>query len=296
MARGSYSSSSHSQSSSRKVCSPNKFSFMSGCMSWSMALAIIAICALLIVCFLIMSNRNNSYNRHPKRLKSTNIIEESRNNNAITINGKNPNTQSIFDIDRITDKFEGTDPMSNEHDGTGTPTSDRIKYDINVNIRDVNPERPNNNMISYAQYDANKNIERIINPILPPERSYKNTYGVPINIPSRGPNLSYQQVGILYKENIENPDKISGNNSDSNILPLFGRPTFNGSRNWNYYTSSDKFQNVKLPITIDGRKCTADLGCKELMNSDMISIPSYNGRFRVEIYDYDAPSYIPFIY
>ena len=83
MARGSYSSSSHSQSSSRKVCSPNKFSFMSGCMSWSMALAIIAICALLIVCFLIMSNRNTLYNHHPKRLKSTNIIVESRNNNAI---------------------------------------------------------------------------------------------------------------------------------------------------------------------------------------------------------------------
>ena len=29
-----------------------------------------------------------------------------------------------------------------------------------------------------------KNIERIINPILPPERSYQNTYGTPINIPS----------------------------------------------------------------------------------------------------------------
>ena len=273
-------------SSSRKVCPVNKFSFMSGCMSWATALALMALGALLVVCFLIMSNRNNSYGR-PKGLKNTNIIEESRMNNS-------SKSQPIFD--RISDKFEGIDPMSNEHDGTGTPTSDRIKYDINVNIRDVNPERPNNNMLSYAQYDANKNIERIINPILPPERSYQNTYGVPINIPSRGPNLSYQQVGILYKENIENTDKMPGNNTDSNILPLFGRPTFNGSKNWNYYTSSDKFQNFKLPINIDGRKCTSDLGCKELMNGDMISIPSYNGRFRVEIYDYDSPSYIPFIY
>ena len=285
-------------SSSRKVCPPNKFGFMTGCMSWSTALAIIALFALLTVCFLIMANHHNLYSKPiTKNIKKINIIEEQKKmSNRITFNGINANTESESNFDRVGEKFEGIDPMGNEHDGTGTPTSNRIKYDINVNIRDLNPERPNHNMISYAQYDANKNIERIINPILPPERSYQNTYGIPINIPSRGPNLSYQQVGILYKENIENTDKMPGNNTDSNILPLFGRPTFNGSKNWNYYTSSDKFQNFKLPINIDGRKCTADIGCKELMNGDMISIPSYNGRFRVEIYDYDAPSYIPYVY
>jgi len=277
-----------SLSSSRKTCPANKFNFMSGCMSWSSALAFIALGALLLVCFLIMSNR------HQKGLKNTNIIEE--NKNMITINGKNLDDQDQFLFDRVGEKYEGTDKMRSEHDGTGTPTSDRIKYDINVNIRDVNPERPNNNMISYAQYDANKNMERIINPLLPPERSYQNTYGVPINIPSRGPNLSYQQIGILYKENIENTEKMPGNNNDSNILPLFGRPTFNGSNKWNYYTSSDKFQNFKLPIKIDGRKCDDDLGCNELRDNDMISIPSYNGSFRVEIYNYDKPSYIPYVY
>jgi hypothetical protein len=283
-----------SVSSSRKTCPANKFSFMSGCMSWTTGLALILLCVLLIVCFLIVvshSNKNNRYNKYNKN----DIIEEERNmNNSITINGKNPHSQITFD--RVGNKYEGTDPMHNEHDGTGTPISDRIKYDINVNIRDINPERPNNNMISYAQYDANKSMERIINPLLPPERSYQNTYGVPINIPSRGPNVSYQQVGILYKENIENPDKTPGNNSDSNILPLFGRPTYNGSNKWNYYTSSDKFQNFKLPITIDGRKCDSDLGCDELRDGDMISIPSYNGRFKVEIYNYDKPSYIPYVY
>ena len=280
-----------SLSTSRKVCPANKFSFMSGCMTWSNALLLITFGALIIICFLILSNRQ--YNRNRKH-KSTNIIEENISNNSITINGKHPNKQ--IDFERVNSKYEAMDPMNNEHDGTGTATSNRIKYDINVNIRDVNPERPNINAISYAEYDANKNIERIINPILPPERSYQNTYGVPINIPSRGPNISYQQVGILYKENIENTDKMPGNNTDSNILPLFGRPTFNGSNKWNYYTSSDKFQNFKLPITIDGRKCDDDLGCNELMNNDMISIPSYNGRFRVEIYNYDKPRYIPFVY
>ncbi len=236
--------------------------------------------------------------KYSKKYDKNNIIEEEQNmhmmNNVITVNGINPKNQIIFD--RVGNQFEGTDKMHSEHDGTGTPTSERIKYDINVNIRDVNPERPNNNMISYAQYDANKSMERIVNPLLPPERSYQNTYGVPINIPSRGPNVSYQQVGILYKENIENPEKMPGNNNDSNILPLFGRPTYNGSKKWNYYTSSDKYQNFKLPIKINGRKCDDDLGCDELRDGDMISIPSYNGRFKVEIYNYDKPSYIPYVY
>lgn len=278
--------SSLSSSASRKSCPPNKFNFMSGCMAWSTTLALMALGALLLVCCLIVSNR------YHKTLKDKNIIEE--NQNVITINGKNPQHQINFD--RISEKYEGTDKMSSEHDGTGTAVSSRIKYDINLNIRDANPEMPNRNMISYAQYDANKSMERIINPLLPPERSYQNTYGVPINIPSRGPNVSYQQVGILYKENVENTDKMPGNNNDSNILPLFGRPTYNGSNKWNYYTSSDKFQNFKLPIKIDGRKCDDDLGCNELRDGDMISIPSYNGRFRVEIYNYDKPSYIPYVY
>jgi len=288
MARGVSVSSSTSSSirGSRAICPPNKFNFMSGCMSWATALSLIALGALIVICFLIMSNR--SYGRHTQMIK---------NDLSVSANGQDRHKVSNpLSINRVDELYEANDMMRNPHDGTGTPTSERMQYDINVNIRDVNPERPNNNMISYAQYDANKSIERIVNPILPPERSYRNTYGTPINIPSRGPNMSYQQIGILYKENIDDPDKQPGNNNDSNILPLFGKPTFNGSRNWNYYTSSDKFQNFKLPINIDGRKCSADIGCKELMNGDMITIPSYNGRFKVEIYDYDVPSYIPFIY
>jgi hypothetical protein len=200
---------------------------------------------------------------------------------------------------RIGEIFEPNDTDNDPHEGTGTPVSERIKYDINihnVNIRDDNPEIPNRNRISSLQFESEKNMERIINPLLPPERSYSNTYGIPINIPSRGPLQSFQQIGILYKENIVDTDKLPGNNNDSNILPLFGRPTYNGSKRWNYYTSSDKFQNFKIPISRNGRKCSDDTGCDEIMNGEMITIPSYNGQFKVEIYDYDRPSYIPFVY
>jgi hypothetical protein len=195
------------------------------------------------------------------------------------------------------ERFEPNDTTDDGHNDTGTPSSERIAYPPpNPVIRDVVSYAQNPNVISYGRYQAAKNMERIINPLLPPERSYENTYGIPINIPSRGPFQAYQQVGILSKEEIANPDKIPGNNTDTNVLPLFGRPTYSGSNRWNYYTSSDKFQSVKLPINIDNRKCTDDLGCDELRDGDMVSIPSYNGRFRVEIYDFDKPRYIPVVY
>ena len=307
----------HSSSLSSKKCPPNKFSFFSGCVSWDSSLTCLLLGALLIICVIFMSSQQLPYG-----VTRSNIIEEKRNKAkklALTINGMNPsyitdsldnnnnthnthntnnthNTHNNHNIKRVNDLFEPNDVDSNPHEGTGTPISNKIKYDINVNIRDVNPERPNPNQVSYLQYEANKASERIINPLLPPERSYTNTYGTPINIPSRGPSQSYQQIGILYKETIANTEQQPGNNNESSILPLFGRPTFNGSKKWNYYTSSDKFHNFKIPITKDGRKCNDDFGCDEIMNGDMIDIPSYNGKFKVEIYSYDRPSYIPYVY
>ena len=300
-------SSSSSSSSSRKVCPNNKFSFLYGCISWSTSLTCFFLGALLVICILIMSTPHL-----PRGTKKGDIIEEERDiprNLELTVNGRhprNPRNQSTMRnnslnsiTSRIGEIFEPNDIDNNPHEGTGTPVSERIKYDINihnVNIRDDNPEIPNRNRISSLQFEAEKNMERIINPLLPPERSYSNTYGIPINIPSRGPLQSFQQIGILYKENIVDTDKLPGNNNDSNILPLFGRPTYNGSKRWNYYTSSDKFQNFKIPISRNGRKCSDDTGCDEIMNGEMITIPSYNGQFKVEIYDYDRPSYIPFVY
>ena len=120
--------------------------------------------------------------------------------------------------------------------------------------------------------------------------------GIPVNIQTHGTGMNYQQVGILTREHVADPDKMIGNNSEPTILPLFGRPIYFGSNKWSYYTTSDKFQAVKLPINIDNRKCTDDLGCDELRDGDMVTIPSYNGRFKVEIYDFDKPRYIPFVY
>ena len=279
------------QSGGGGTCPPNKFSLLSGCASWSAMLAVIALVAVLGIALMVTLNRKNM-------LINGKGVMMVRNNLSATAPNKNKLSENYDNviITRENERFQPRDTNDDGHDGTGTATSERIQYDINVNIRDVDSYRQNPNEISIGRYEAQKNMERIINPLLPPERSYVNTYGVPINIPSRGPFQAYQQVGILTKENIVDPDKLPGNNNESNILPLFGRPTYTGSNRWNYYTSSDKFQSVKLPINIDGRKCTDDLGCNELMDGDMVTIPSYNGRFKVEIYDFDKPRYIPYAY
>ena len=143
-------------------------------------------------------------------------------------------------------------------------------------------------------YLINKDYERVINPLLPPER--RNHYidpnsiqmvtpGVPINIPTRGYAGGVQQVGALYKEGSEEPV----------ILPLFGMPTYNGSNKWMYYTATDKFNQVKIPISNNNRECNLEYGCDELYDGDIINIPAYNGNFKVNKYNFDKPRYIPHI-
>lgn len=142
---------------------------------------------------------------------------------------------------------------------------------------------------------VNKERERLINPLLPPERSNVLTEaGLPIidspnsiNIHTRGYSGGYQQIGLLYKNN------DSPNDDSNNILPLFGRPTYVNSNKWNYYTSSDKFHSMKIPITIKGRRCTDEQGCNELYDGDMVIVPPYKNEFKVEIYGYDSPKYLP---
>jgi hypothetical protein len=146
----------------------------------------------------------------------------------------------------------------------------------------------------------NKDVELMRNPLLPPHRRNYHIesnpiMGVPINIQTRGYDGGYQQIGMLYKEGISDENMQPGNNNDTNILPLFGKPLYSNSSKWLYYTGSDKFNNIKIPITVNGKDCTDDYGCKELYNDDIVNIPAYNGNFKVKIYKFDKPRYIPYV-
>jgi hypothetical protein len=139
----------------------------------------------------------------------------------------------------------------------------------------------------------NKFTKRVTHPLYPPEKSYgqvvstpdlheRGVPGLPINIKTRGYGGDYQQMGVLY--------------SGETRLPLYGRQTYQGSNQWNYYTSTDSNQSIKLPINKSNAKCTDERGCPEISNGESVSVSTYDGTdFKAEIYSNDGPRYIPYV-
>ena len=88
-----------------------------------------------------------------------------------------------------------------------------------------------------------------------PKRFYDSKYHtrreMRVNVPTRGEAPSYQQVGIL-----------TGTDDPENIKPLYGRQTYRGSGQWNYFTSLDSHLATKIPIQLGNNDCTAERGCK----------------------------------
>jgi len=156
-----------------------------------------------------------------------------------------------------------------------------IKNSINQN---------NQNNINEQRYIVNKDYQRVINPLLPPERSFPNTInriGIPINIPTRGHSSSYQQIGALIQE---------GDNLEKKILPLFGKPTYVGSRQWQYYTSTDSFTSVKLSVIHENKSCQDEYGCREIMDGSIVKVNGYGFNFKASIYNIDKPKYLPYVF
>ena len=184
-----------------------------------------------------------------------------------------------------------------------------VKQEKQETINTVDEENDTNIVIKFQpettkSYLVNKDYERVVNPLLPPER--RNQYidphshtmvstGVPINIPTRGESGGFQQIGVLHKIETSDETMKVGNNTEPVILPLLGAPTYNGSNKWTYYTATDKYNQIKLPITNNNRKCDSEYGCDELYDGDNVTIPAYNGSFEVKIYEFDKPRYLPFV-
>lgn len=183
------------------------------------------------------------------------------------------------------------DNTSDKYDVISQRAMIQNNNDTKTEIVDLDQVRLNNRLL--PPLSRNQYMDR--NGLVAVNRNQQTTMGVPINIETRGSGGDFQQVGILSKNDISEDSKTPGNNTDSNILPLYGKPLYRGASKWLYYTETDKLNPIKIPITVDGRDCTDDQGCSELYDGSEVTIPSYNGKFKVKIYKFNKPRYIPYI-
>jgi len=93
----------------------------------------------------------------------------------------------------------------------------------------------------------------------------------PFNIPTQGIPESYQSMGLIKTGN-------------GQMLPLYGRRSISSRDRYNYYTRTDTYNPIPIPITIKGRDCQDQVGCPELFNGDRVQIPSLDQSGEVTIY------------
>jgi hypothetical protein len=161
-------------------------------------------------------------------------------------------------------------------------SSDEEDYnDRHININIIKEKKPEINIEEVKIIREDETIRE-------PKRYYDSRYyprrDMRINIPTRGEPPEYQQVGILTDEN--NPE---------NIKPLYGRQTYRGSNQWNYFTSLDSHLSTKIPIYTGDKDCTDERGCQEINKNEMLNIGDPGKQYKANIYQTQAPRYIPYI-
>ena len=145
------------------------------------------------------------------------------------------------------------------------------------------PSQSENADIERRSFINNRDNMVVNNVFVAPERrqpshSYPYNYVKnQLNIPTRGYPDNYHLQGLVLRDNTETAYK------------LFGRQKFPGSNQYEYFVQSVMHNNdVKIPIKINGDK--------EIEDGQNIMIPGTNkniGEFKVKLYEYDAPRYIP---
>ena len=119
------------------------------------------------------------------------------------------------------------------------------------------------------RYSRSPEAERVWD--TPPDYSRIPSAERPFNIPTQGVPESYQSMGI-----IKTPD--------GKLLPLYGRRSISSRERYNYYTRTDTYNPIPIPVQIKGRDCQDQVGCPELYNGDTIKLGATNETGEVTIY------------
>ena len=111
----------------------------------------------------------------------------------------------------------------------------------------------------------------------PPDTNIWNPTTLP-SVATRGLPESFQTVGLL---------QYPG----GDIKPLYGRRTAGSNDRWNYYTRTDTYNPVPIPVNQGRRDCMDDVGCNEVFDGD--NLKSLNGeQVKVKLYKMNGPTYI----
>jgi hypothetical protein len=104
-----------------------------------------------------------------------------------------------------------------------------------------------------------------------PDLSRVPSVNAPFNIPTQGIPESYQSMGIVKTD-------------EGKLLPLYGRRTISSRDRYNYYTRTDTYNPVQIPINIKGRDCQDGVGCPELYDGDSVKLSATGESGQVTIY------------
>lgn len=165
---------------------------------------------------------------------------------------------------------------SHQHDNISSPN-----VIVNQQPNNINP----NSILNYP-YSNVVTKDVLMNPYSPPLKDER--YAIPVNVSTNVGvvDTSYRQVGILTPLNDTPKDQI---------LSLMGRPLYVNRDLWQYYTISNQRNNVKLPISVNGKSGSNEYGVSKLFSGDTVYVEGMNTPYKITIYDNDTIKYIPFV-
>lgn len=151
-----------------------------------------------------------------------------------------------------------------------------------VGIIDYGMGIPRNNFV-----ELDLNIMN--NPLTPPINLTQQDYGyfMPSNISTSYSNNTYRQVGIL--------SNINTNDDKNNILPLMGRILLVNRNKYQYYTTANQFNNVKLPILVKNKSALNENGVDQIYDGDSVFVQGYDQPFKVTLYENSTFQYVPLV-
>jgi len=104
-----------------------------------------------------------------------------------------------------------------------------------------------------------------------PDLSRIPSPSAPFNIPTQGLPENYQSMGVV-------------KTGDGKLLPLYGRRSISSRERYNYYTRTDSYNPIPIPVQMQGRDCQDQVGCPELYDGDRVKLSATNETGEVTIY------------